>query len=306
MPTFRQLLATVKKRIREVTPAEARAQHEQPHPPVFIDVRESEEVAQGQVPGAFHIPRGYLELRVEDRVPDHEAPIITYCAGGTRSAFAAQTLQELGYRNVSSMAGGFTAWKDAGYPFEIPRMMTEEQKKRYSRHILIPEIGERGQQKLLDAKVLMIGAGGLGCPAALYLAAAGVGNIGVIDSDIVDESNLQRQVLHNTERLGMPKTESARLTLTALNPDVQVDTYQERLTRENATALFDKYDLIVDGSDNFATRYLINDVSVLARKPVVHGSIFRFEGQATTFVPFVGPCYRCVFPEPPPVELAPT
>ncbi len=306
MATFRELLASVKKRIREVTPAQARAQHEQPQPPVFIDVRESEEVAQGQVPGALHIPRGYLELRVEDRVPDHDTPIVAYCAGGTRSAFAAQTLQDMGYRKVSSMVGGFTAWKDAGYPFEIPRMMTEDQKKRYSRHILIPEIGERGQQKLLDAKVLMIGAGGLGCPAALYLAAAGVGNIGIIDSDIVDESNLQRQILHNTERLGMPKTESARLTLSALNPDVQVDAYQERLSRDNATALFAKYDLIVDGSDNFATRYLINDVSVLARKPVVHGSIFRFEGQATTFVPFVGPCYRCVFPEPPPVELAPT
>jgi len=306
MATFRELLGRVKKEIGEVTPQDARARHTQPGAPVFLDVREADEVEQGQVPGAIHIPRGFLEQRIEDRVPDHDAPIVVYCAGGARSAFAAKTLEELGYRNVQSMAGGFVAWKDAGYPFEIPRALTAEQKKRYSRHILIPEIGERGQQKLLDAKVLMIGAGGLGCPAALYLAAAGVGNIGVIDGDIVDESNLQRQVLHNTERLGMPKTESARLTLSALNPDVKVDTYQERLTRENALALFEKYDFIVDGSDNFATRYLINDASVLTRKAVVHGSIFRFEGQATTFVPFEGPCYRCVFPEPPPVELAPT
>jgi molybdopterin/thiamine biosynthesis adenylyltransferase/rhodanese-related sulfurtransferase len=304
--TFRELLNGVKGRIREIAPAEARALHTTPHPPVFIDVREAAEVEQGQVPGAIHIPRGYLELRVEDRVPDHATPIVVYCAAGTRSAFAADTLQAMGYQNVQSLAGGFTGWKDAGFPFEIPRALSPDQKKRYSRHILIPEIGERGQAKLLQSKVLMIGAGGLGCPAALYLAAAGVGTMGIIDSDVVDETNLQRQILHTTERVGMPKTESARLALTALNPDVQVDTYQERLSRENAAALFEKYDLIVDGSDNFATRYLINDASVLARKPVVHGSIFRFEGQATVFVPFDGPCYRCVFPEAPPVELAPT
>jgi molybdopterin/thiamine biosynthesis adenylyltransferase len=232
--------------------------------------------------------------------------VIVYCAGGTRSLLAGETLKRMGYEHVRSLAGGFTKWKDAGNPWQKPRSLTPSQRNRYSRHLLIPEVGEAGQLKLLNAKVLMIGAGGLGSPAAFYLAAAGVGTLGLIDSDTVDESNLQRQILHTNDRVGMPKTESAKLTLNALNPEVKVVEHRLRVTRDNAVELFQQYDIIVDGSDNFSTRYLVNDVCVMLNKPQVHGSIFRFDGQLTTFIPHQGPCYRCLFPEPPPPEFAPS
>ena len=273
-----------------------------------LDVREGEEVAQGAIPNAVQIPRGYLELRVEDALPDKARPVVVYCAGGTRSVFAAKTLGELGYTDVVSLAGGFTAWAGGGAPWEMPRLLTTEQRRRYSRHLLIPEVGERGQQALLDARVLIVGAGGLGSPAALYLAAAGVGTLGVVDADVVDESNLQRQVIHTVDRVGTPKVESAKQTVQALNPDVRVETHETRLTKTNALDLLARYDVVLDGSDNFATRYVLNDACVLLRKPNVHGSIFRFDGQATTFVPAddASPCYRCLFPAPPPPELAPS
>lgn len=271
-----------------------------------LDVREQDEVDQGVLPGAVHIPRGFLEFRIETTVPDRTRPIAVYCAGGVRSVFAAKTLQELGYTDVVSVAGGFNGWKGAGLPWSVPKSLTPDQRRRYSRHLLIPEVGEVGQQKLLEAKVLLVGAGGLGSPAALYLAAAGVGTMGVVDADTVDDSNLQRQVIHTTERLGMPKTESARLTIQALNPDVNVIEHRTHLDKSNVLEIFGQYDVILDGTDNFATRYLINDATVLLDKPNVHGSIFRFEGQATTFIPHDGPCYRCLFPTPPPPELAPS
>lgn len=307
MSTFRELLNSVRAGIREIDVPDARALIDRQHATV-IDVREPDEVEQGVIPGAVTIPRGYLELRVEDAVPDKTAPVVVYCAGGTRSAFAAKSLADLGYTSVSSLAGGFNAWKDAGEAWAQPRTLTPDQKRRYSRHLLIPEIGERGQQKLLDARVLLIGAGGLGSPAALYLAAAGVGTIGVIDADDVDDSNLQRQVIHTTDRIGMPKVESARVAIEAINPDVAVITHQMRLTKENALEIFAGYDVIVDGSDNFSTRYLVNDACVILQKPQVHGSIFRFDGQVTTFDARQdeSPCYRCLFPSPPPPELAPS
>jgi molybdopterin/thiamine biosynthesis adenylyltransferase/rhodanese-related sulfurtransferase len=270
-----------------------------------LDVREQDEVDQGMITGAVHIPRGYLEQRIEQAFPDKTEPVVVYCAGGIRSVFAAKTMTEMGYTDVMSMAGGFGAWKASGLPWAMPRTFTADQRRRYSRHLLIPEVGEVGQQKLLDAKVLLVGAGGLGSPAALYLAAAGVGTLGIVDDDVVDDSNLQRQVIHNTERLGMSKVESARQTIQALNPDVTVIGHEERLTKSNILGIFSQYDIILDGTDNFATRYLINDATVLLDKPNVHGSIFRFEGQATTFLPHVGPCYRCLFPDPPPPDLAP-
>ena len=307
MPSFRELLEQTRATIREVDVPTARAMTESGDA-VLIDVREQDEVEQGIIPGAITIPRGYLESRVEQAVPDKEQRVVIYCAGGVRSAFAAKSLAELGYTNVASLAGGFNAWKDGGAPWQLPKSLSPDQRRRYSRHLLIPEVGEAGQQKLLDAKVLLVGAGGLGSPAALYLAAAGVGTLGVIDADTVDDSNLQRQVIHTTDRIGQPKVESARQTIEALNPDVAVVMHQTRLTKENALDLLGQYDIILDGSDNFSTRYLINDACVLLRKPKVHGSIFRFEGQATTFVPGdeASPCYRCLFPEPPPPELAPS
>ena len=304
--TFPQLLQQVKRQIRESQPSEVFQSLDVARPPILLDVREADEYAQGAVPGAVHIPRGYLELRVENEAPDRSHPIVVYCAGGVRSALAAHALQQLGYSDVVSMAQGFTGWKNAGLPFSMPRTLTEAQRNRYSRHLLVPEVGEAGQLKLLDAKVLLIGAGGLGSPAALYLAAAGVGTLGIVDSDVVDESNLQRQVLHNTSRVGQAKTASARQTIEGLNPDVRVVEHNERLIAENVLQIIEQYDLIVDGADNFPTRYLLNDASLLARKPIVHGSIFRFEGQLTVFNPYEGPCYRCLFPEPPPPELAPS
>ena len=310
MVSFSDVLQRVKQAIREVSVEETRARvHEaadSAQAPVLIDVRERDEYEQGFIPRAEWVPRGFLELRVEDVVPERDREVIIYCAGGTRSAMAARSLEELGYTRVSSMAGGFRSWKNAGYAFERPRVLTPEQLKRYSRHIMLPEVGELGQGKLLDAKVLCIGAGGLGSPSSLYLAAAGVGTIGLVDDDLVDESNLQRQVLHNIERLGMPKVESARKTLQALNPDVQVIGHQTRMTSENVLDLLAGYDVVVDGADNFPTRYLLNDAALKLGKPVIHASIFRFEGQVTTFLPDDGPCYRCLYPDPPPPGMAPS
>jgi molybdopterin/thiamine biosynthesis adenylyltransferase/rhodanese-related sulfurtransferase len=273
---------------------------------LFVDVREADEYAQGALPGALHLPRGLLELQVEGRVPDKDRKIIVYCAGGTRSALAAQALGQLGYSDVASMAGGFNKWKDEGRDWAAPRTLDAAQRNRYQRHLLLPEIGEEGQQRLLGSKVLLLGAGGLGSPAALYLAAAGVGTIGIVDMDVVDSSNLQRQILHNLDRNGERKVDSAKTTLTAMNPDVDVVTYDVRLGAGNVLEIIDSYDVIVDGTDNFPTRYLVNDAALVKRIPVVHGSIFRFEGQATVFYPYKGPCYRCLVPEPPPAELAPS
>ena len=303
--TYRDLLERTKAQIREVDVLEADDLRRQTGA-LLLDVREQDEVDQGIVPGAVHLPRGYHESRIEDTERSRHRPIVVYCAGGARSAFAAKALEELGYRDVVSVAGGFNAWKGAGLPWEVRRTLTPDQRRRYSRHLMIPEVGEDGQRKLLDAKVLLIGAGGLGSPAALYLAAAGVGTLGIVDDDDVDDSNLQRQVLHSTDRVGMPKVESARLTIEALNPDVKVVEHRTRLTKDNVLGIFAPYDVILDGTDNFATRYLINDACVLLGKPNVHGSIFRFEGQATTFIAGEGPCYRCLFPTPPPPELAPS
>jgi molybdopterin/thiamine biosynthesis adenylyltransferase/rhodanese-related sulfurtransferase len=304
--TKNELLKAARNHVAEVNPAEL-AKELQGRRPTVIDVREKQETDQGILPGAKQVPRGFLELRIEETVPDRDADVVLYCAGGTRSLLAGKTLQEMGYKKVRSLRGGYGAWKDAGLPIEVPFRLTDAQRNRYSRHLLIPEVGEAGQAKLLKSRVLLIGAGGLGSPAALYLAAAGVGRLGIVDDDVVDESNLQRQILHDTERVGMPKTESARETIRKLNPDVTVDEHRLRLNRENALDLFRPYDLIVDGSDNFGTRYLVNDACVLLGKPNVHGSIFRFDGQATTFIPGDNrPCYRCLFPEPPPAELAPS
>ena len=273
---------------------------------VLVDVREKHEWNEGHIPGAVHVPRGYLELQVEEAVPEKDKTVVLYCAGGVRSLMAGATLQQMGYKNVVSMAGGFGAWKGNGYSFVQPRTMSEAQAKRYSRHLLIPEVGEEGQFKLLDSRVLLIGAGGLGSPAAYYLAAAGVGTIGIIDADVVDDSNLQRQILHNTQRIGQYKAESARETIEALNPDVKVITHIERLDESNVARIIADYDVILDGTDNFPTRYLLNDAALIANKPVVHGSVFRFEGQLTVFKPYEGPCYRCLYPEPPPMALAPS
>ncbi|MDQ3867734.1 MAG: molybdopterin-synthase adenylyltransferase MoeB [Actinomycetota bacterium] len=306
MPSYRELLQEVKAEVDEVDAVRARERLGEAEV-AFVDVRERDEWDEGHIPGAAHVPRGFLESRIEGLLPDRSQPVIVYCAGGSRSAFAAKTLEELGYENVSSLAGGFTDWKRNGFPFEVPKALEEAQRRRYSRHLLIPEVGEEGQARLLDARVLLLGAGGLGSPASLYLAAAGVGTLGIVDDDAVDETNLQRQILHSTERLGEPKAESAKRTIEALNPDVDVKVFRERLSSENADRIVgDGWDVIVDGADNFPTRYLLNDASVWHRVPVVHGSIYRFEGQTTVFRPGDGPCYRCLFPEPPPPELAPS
>lgn len=306
MSNFRELLQRVKEQIEETTPEEVLSRMSAGADLQLVDVREDHEVQNGMVPGARHVARAHFESRVEDALPDKDAEIIVYCASGVRSAFAARTLQELGYSNVTSMVGGFTRWKDLGYEFRIPRVLSASQRDRYSRHLILPEVGEEGQVKLLDSKVLCIGAGGLGSPALLYLAAAGVGTIGIVDSDVVEDNNLQRQVVHNTDRIGMLKAESAKETIGKLNPDVDVIMHPVRLDASNAKDILGGYDVIVDGCDNFDTRYVVNDASLELGKPVVHGSIFRFEGMASTFVPFDGPCYRCLYPEAPPPELAPT
>ena len=303
MSTPRDLLNAAKAEIKEIDPNDvaARLDHF-----TLLDVREPEEYEQGAVPGAVHLPRGNLEFSIEGRLPDKNAPIAVYCAGGVRSAFATKTLQDLGYTDVVSIIGGFNKWKDEGLAWTTPRVLSADQRNRYQRHLLLPEVGEKGQMRLLDSKVLLLGAGGLGSPAALYLAAAGVGTIGIIDMDVVDSSNLQRQILHNVDRIGMRKVDSAKMTLTAMNPDVKVLTYDTRLGADNILDIIDGYDVIVDGTDNFPTRYLVNDAALVKNIPVVHGSIFRFEGQVTVFSPYVGPCYRCMIPEPPPPELAPS
>ena len=307
MAGYRELLARVKEEIEEISSIDAQALHESPDATLFVDVREPDEWEEGHIPGAIHITRGRLESRIEGLVPDKSRPLVVYCSVGSRSAFATKALGEMGYEGVVNLAGGFTDWKRNGFDVTIPHVLSPEQRSRYSRHLLIPEVGEDGQQRLLDARVLLVGAGGLGSPALLYLAAAGVGTLGIVDADVVDESNLQRQIVHSTDRIGEPKVLSAKRTVEALNPDVRVVPFQERLTSENIERILaDGWDVIVDGADNFPTRYLVNDASVWHGIPVVHGSIFRFEGQVTVFSPGEGPCYRCLFPQPPPPELAPS
>ena len=304
MTSFRELLAATRKQIREVDTAEAALLVQ--NGGTVLDVREPEEFEQGALVGATHIPRGHLESQIETRIPDRDTQIVAYCAAGTRSAFVAKTLNELGYTKVVSMDGGFTKWKSEGRPWETPQALDPQQRNRYHRHLLLPEIGEEGQQQLLKAKVLLLGAGGLGSPAAMYLAAAGVGTLGIIDMDVVDESNLQRQVIHNTGRVGQRKVDSARQTITSLNPDIDVVTFDTRLGADNILELIAGWDVVIDGADNFPSRYLLNDASVKLGVPVVHGSIFRFEGQVTVFDPSQGPTYRDYVPVPPPPELAPS
>ena len=306
MSSARDHLAAARAQIREQTASEAAERLTATPPPAVLDVRERDEYEQGFIPGAIHIPRGNLETRIERNVVDRSTPIIIYCATGTRSVYAAKTLDELGYSDVVSMSGGFASWKENGHEWKLPRTLSHEQWERYSRHVLIPEVGEEGQLRLLDSKVLLIGAGGLGSPAALYLAAAGIGTIGVIDADVVDTSNLQRQIVHSVERVGMAKVDSAEIAIKAINPEVNVVKYTERLTSENVLDVIGGYEVIVDGTDNFPTRYLLNDASLVAGIPVVHGSIYQFEGSVTVYKPYEGPCYRCQYPEPPPPELAPS
>ena len=305
MATFRDLLAQAKSQIVEIDTAEAESRIDAGGV-LVLDVREPEEYDEGALPGVLHIPRGHLEAQIEGRALDRDQTIVVYCAGGVRSAFAARTLQELGYSNVLSMAGGFGKWKDEGRAWRQPVVLTPDQRNRYQRHLLLPEVGIEGQAKLLGAKVLMLGAGGLGSPAALYLAAAGVGTIGIVDMDDVDASNLQRQILHNLDRIGHRKVDSARETIEKLNPDVKVNTYDVRLTADNIIDIMTGYDIVVDGADNFPSRYLLNDASVKLGIPVVHGSIFRFEGMVSVFHPLRGPTYRDMVPEPPPAEFAPS
>jgi molybdopterin/thiamine biosynthesis adenylyltransferase/rhodanese-related sulfurtransferase len=305
--TYSDLLSEVKGQIKQVPLEEAKRRLEAREDYVFVDVREKDETKLGYVPGAVLLPRGFLEMQAEQKLPDKSRKLIVYCAGGVRSAFAARALQDMGYTHVESANPGFVRWKDLHYPMEVPAQLTDSQRDRYSRHLMLPEVGEKGQEKLLKARVLLLGAGGLGSPAGLYLAAAGVGTLGIIDADTVDASNLQRQILHGTDRVGMPKVESAAKTLSNMNPDVNVVQIKERLTSANIDRVLDMgWDVIVDGVDNFPTRYLLNDATVWKKIPVVHGSIFRFDGQVTTFWPEKGPCYRCLYPEPPPAHLAPS
>jgi adenylyltransferase/sulfurtransferase len=304
--TYKQLMEEARQAIPEVSIEEVKNRMERGENWTLLDVREREEYREGHLEGAFSLPRGFLEIRVEEAVSDKSTPIIAYCAGGVRSLIAARTLKEMGYENVVSMSGGYTAWKNAGHKWVADRQFTPDQITRYARHFTLPEVGEKGQAKLLEGKVLCIGAGGLGSPVAYYLTAAGVGTIGIIDHDVVDMSNLQRQILHTNDRVGMPKVESAQKTLNALNPDVKIIGFNERLSSENVMRIIKDFDVIINGCDNFPTRYLINDACVMAKKPLVDGSIFQFEGQATVFYPGRGPCYRCLFPEPPPPGAAPS
>ena len=305
--TYADLLMEVKERVTQVSLEELRARQERGEKFVLVDVREKDEWRQGHIPGSIHIPRGFLEMQAASRLPEKDARIVTICAAGIRSAFAAKVLDDLGYTNVETANPGFVQWKDRGFPVETPFAFTDAQLDRYSRHLLLPEVGESGQQKLLEGRVLVLGAGGLGSPAALYLAAAGVGKLGIIDADTVDASNLQRQIIHGLDRVGQSKVKSAAQSIANLNPDVEVVTFDERLVSTNVDRVFDHgWDVIVDGLDNFPTRYLVNDASVFKGIPVVHGSIFRFDGQVTTFWPGKGPCYRCLYPEPPPAHLAPS
>ena len=304
-PSGPEVLRQIKERIDEVDPADVRKQLG--NGVVLVDVREAEEFDAGHIPGAVHVPRSYLETRIENAVSDRDAHVVLYCQSGNRSAWGANALKELlGYENVESMKGGITLWKDRGYEVEVPKSLTKEQRERYSRHLLIPEVGVEGQQKLLEAKVLLLGAGGLGSPAAVYLAAAGVGTLGIVDDDVVDLSNLQRQIAHTTDRIGVPKVDSAEETINAINPDVNVVKHQVRLDASNIMDILPGYDIVVDGLDNFPTRYLLNDASVRLQIPVVSAAILGFDGQLSVFAPYEGPCYRCLFPEPPPAELAPS
>jgi molybdopterin/thiamine biosynthesis adenylyltransferase/rhodanese-related sulfurtransferase len=304
-PSGAEIIRQIKSQVQEVDPAEV-SEH-LGNGIVLVDVRESEEWDRGHLPGAVHVPRSYLESRIEGAAPDRNARVVLYCASGQRSALAAHTLSELlGYANVASMTGGITLWKDRGYKVEVPAVLTPQQKDRYGRHLLLPEIGAEGQAKLLGAKVLLLGAGGLGSPTALYLAAAGVGTLGIVDDDDVDLSNLQRQVIHTTDRIGTPKVESAARAIAELNPDVDVVQYRRRLDASNIMEIIDGYDVIVDGVDNFPTRYLLNDATVRLGIPVVSASILGFDGQLSVFKPHDGPCYRCLYPVPPPAELAPS
>jgi len=300
-----ELLRRVKSEISEIDPSEVKELLQEGA--VILDIRETEELSSGMLPGAKHVPRSYLETRIEGIVSDRDAHVILYCASGNRSAYGARTLREdMGYSHVQSMTGGITLWKDRGYEVQVPKTLSPEQRDRYSRHLLIPEIGAEGQQKLLDARVLLLGAGGLGSPTALYLAAAGVGTLGIVDDDEVDLSNLQRQVIHTTQRVGIPKVDSAEESIHALNPDVNVVKYPVRLDASNIMSIIEGYDVIVDGVDNFPTRYLLNDATVRLKIPVVSASILGFDGQLSVFAPYEGPCYRCLFREPPPAELAPS
>ncbi len=304
--TFQQLMDEARGSVKELSPQQVHELLRNNGHHVLLDVREKEEYREGHLENAVSVPRGFLEMKMDAEVPDKSTPIIAYCAGGVRSLLAGKVMQEMGYEDVISMSGGYTAWKNEGYSFVQDRQFTQEQLTRYSRHFLLPEVGEEGQAKLLDARVLMVGAGGLGSPSAYYLAAAGVGTLGIIDHDVVDLSNLQRQILHSNSRIGEPKAESARQTLQGLNPDVNVIPIPERLTSENIMEIIKDYDIVVDGCDNFATRYLVNDACVMTGKPNVHGSIFQFEGQVSVFHPGNGPCYRCLYPEPPPPGMAPS
>jgi molybdopterin/thiamine biosynthesis adenylyltransferase/rhodanese-related sulfurtransferase len=303
-PSGADYIRQVKEQISEIDPSEVHGLLDEGV--ALLDVRETEEWDAGHLPGATHIPRGYLESRVDGAIPDRDQRVVVYCASGTRSALAAKTLADLGYGDVASMTGGITLWKDRGYEVDQPRKLTPEQRERYSRHFLLPEIGQVGQEKLLDAKVLLLGAGGLGSPTALYLAAAGVGTIGIIDNDVVDLSNLQRQAIHTTDRVGVKKVDSAEEAMKAINPGVNVVKYDFRLDASNIMDVIEGYDVIVDGLDNFPTRYLLNDASVRLQIPVVSASILGFDGQLTVFKPYDGPCYRCLYPVPPPAELAPS
>jgi molybdopterin/thiamine biosynthesis adenylyltransferase/rhodanese-related sulfurtransferase len=307
MPSYQQYLKGIKTEIRETDAAAVKKIVDAgASEPVLVDVREKDEWTQGHIPGAIWLTRGHLESKIEDAVPSKDTPIILYCAAGNRSALAAKALHQLGYTNVQSMAGGFTAWKRSGYPWKAPTVMTADQELRYSRHTMLPEIGTKGQIKLLESSVLCIGAGGLGSPSSLYMAAAGIGTIGLIDDDVVDATNLQRQILHNIDRVGQAKVDSGEKTLRGLNPDLEVKKFKDRLTSDNVIEVLSQFDAIVDGADNFQTRYLVNDAALKLGKPVVHASIFRFEGQLTVFPADGSPCYRCLYPEPPPPEEAPS
>jgi len=299
-------LEEARQLVPEITVEEVEQRLQRGDDVVLLDVREKDEVRTGYIEGALSVPRGFLEMQVTGQIPDTDKEIIVYCAGGVRSLLAGRVMREMGYRHVHSLAGGISRWKDTGHAIVRDRQLTDEQLERYSRHFLLSQIGEKGQSKLLDAKVLLVGAGGLGSPSAYYLAAAGIGTLGIVDADVVDLSNLQRQILHANDRIGMPKAESAKLTLTGLNPDVNVQAIDTRLTVDNVMEIFSDYDIIVDGCDNFPTRYLVNDAAVFLGKPIVHGSIFQFEGQASVFKPHAGPCYRCLFPNPPPPGLVPS
>jgi molybdopterin/thiamine biosynthesis adenylyltransferase len=306
MKSYRDLVAEAKRVIPELTVEEVHARLSEGADVALVDVRDPDEYREGAVAGAVNISRGFLEFKVPEAFPSPDTPIVLYCLSGLRSLLAGKALHDLGYTRVASMAGGIRRWKELRLPLVKDEPLTADQMERYSRHFMLTQVGERGQKQLLRSKVLLIGAGGLGSPTAVYLAAAGVGTLGVVDSDVVDLSNLQRQILHRTADVGRPKVESARDTLQALNPDVTVVPYAERLTVDNIERIIKDYDVIVDGSDNFATRYLVNDACHLAGKPNVHGSIFQFEGMVTVLAPGRGPCYRCLYPVPPPAGLVPS